>query len=303
MKITLIASEGGAGHYPENTNYAVRHSLQGAVDGCELDFHLTADKSFVAHHDYQLKPALTRDETGHWLASPGPVIKNTSLGELRRYEIGMLDPASRVRRHYPQRASIPDEKIATLQDIEASFIDSFSEKKSDRAELWFEAKTDPFDPDRTTPAENYVQALKNALPNSPLFPNTVLIAFDWRLLQIAQQLMPGIQTGFLSVDFSWMAKPGTKPDVDKLSGWYGDFDPRNCNGSFPQAVKAAGGTYWSPYFRDIKRGDVDEAHAVGLKVSTWGADSVEDISYALSTGVDSLTTGYVNRAREILKKT
>ena len=302
MKITLIASEGGAGHHPENTNYAVRHSLREAVDGCELDFHLTADKSFVAHHDYQLKPALTRDESGHWLTSPGPVIKDTSLAELRRYELGMLDPASGVRRHYPLRASVPDEKIATLEDIETSFIESFSEKKSENAELWFEAKTDPFDPDRTTPAEDYVQALKNALQNSPLFPNTVLIAFDWRLLQIAQLLMPGIQTGFLSVDFSWMAKPGTKPNIDKLSGWYAEFDPRNYKGSFPQAVKAAAGTYWSPYFRDIKRDDVDEAHAIGLKVSTWGADSVEDINYALSTGVDSLTTGYVDRARKILKK-
>ncbi|NOX50973.1 MAG: hypothetical protein GXP16_10640 [Gammaproteobacteria bacterium] len=64
-----------------------------------------------------------------------------------------------------------------------------------------------------------------------------------------------------------------------------------------QAVAAANGTYWSPYFRDLNEGLVKQAHDLGIKVSTWGADTSEEIDQALNTGVDSLTTGYVDRAR------
>jgi glycerophosphoryl diester phosphodiesterase len=294
----LIASEAGAGHYPENTNYALQKSLNEGVDGCELDFHLTRDKIFVAHHDYELNRALTRDATGKWLTSTGPVIKNATLAELQRYDLGSVDPASRLYRRYPDRTAIDGETIATLQDVETSF------EKNDRpgTELWFEAKTDPFDPGRTTGAEDYAHALEIALKHSPMFTRTVLIAFDWRLLQFTQKVMPSLQTGFLTVDFSWVTRSGSKPDYAKLSKWYGDYNPEDYSGSFPQAVKAAGGTYWSPYFRDVSRENVDEAHELGLKVSTWGADTNDEITAALATRVDSLTTAYVDRARVIQRR-
>ena len=113
LRVTLIASEAGSGYYPENTASAVRQSLIAGVDGCELDFHLTADNRFVAHHDYLLNPALSRDQTGNWLTDPGPVIKNTNLSDLRSYDLGTVDPASKVARRYPDRGSSPSERIAT----------------------------------------------------------------------------------------------------------------------------------------------------------------------------------------------
>ena len=67
-----------------------------------------------------------------------------------------------------------------------------------------------------------------------------------------------------------------------------------------QAVKAAGGTYWSPYFADLDAEAVTESHRLGLKVSTWGADTEVELAQALATGVDSITTGYVDRARSLM---
>ena len=295
MDVTLIASEAGAGYYPENTVAAVRQSLARGVDGCELDFHLTADNRFVAHHDYLLNPALTRDQTGNWLTAPGPVIKNTNLSDLRSYDLGTVDPASKVARRYPDRGSSPSERIATFEEVEQAYL-ACAEPP---LELWFEAKTDPFDPDNTTPPEQFIEELAKILPVSPMFARTVLIAFDWRLLAIAKATMPGVQTGFLTIDFSWLPNYASA-NVSERAGWFGDYNPANYADSVPRAVKAAGGTYWSPYFRDLDRDAVDEAHDLGIKVSSWGADTEEEISQALETGVDSLTTGYVDRAKRVL---
>ena len=235
MKVTLIASEGGAGYYPENTAYAVRQSLAEGIDGCELDFHLTADNVFVARHDYLLKPALTRDENGDWLHAPGPAINQSTLGDLRRYDVGAHNPDSKVSRRYPDRGSRPGERIPTFAEIEAAYLDH----PESTAQLWFEAKTDPFDQTNTTAPEKYVGELKKILTASPLFSSTVLIAFDWHLLEIAIKAMPGIQTGFLTLDFSWLERAGSAASRHKdLTRWFGNFDPANHAGSIPRAVQA-----------------------------------------------------------------
>ncbi|MDA1074737.1 MAG: glycerophosphodiester phosphodiesterase family protein [Proteobacteria bacterium] len=291
---TIIASEGGAGHFPENTGYAVRHSLAGDVDGCELDFHLTSDGVFVAHHDYRLKPALTRNAKGEWLSEPGPLIKNSSLAQLQQFDFGSVQPGSKVARTYPQRASVEGEAIATFTDIEQIFKASHNPRR----ELWFEAKTDPNDLVSSTAAASYAQALIATLSMSWMREHTVLIAFDWQLLELVQGALADVQTGFLTVDPVWF---GRNPDgsarmpADHASRWYGNFHPREFGGSVARAVAAAGGTYWSPYFRDISADEVAQAHDLGIRVSTWGADTDAQIQQALTTGVDSLTTAYPER--------
>ena len=124
MKTTIIASEGGAGYYPENTAYAVRQSLAAGVDGCELDFHLTADNVLVAHHDYLLNPAITRDATGDWLTERGPAINQSRLADLQLFDFGGVNPDSKLARRYPDRASRSHELMATFQDIESELAGS-----------------------------------------------------------------------------------------------------------------------------------------------------------------------------------
>ncbi|NKB99663.1 MAG: hypothetical protein GKR90_14370 [Pseudomonadales bacterium] len=294
MAVTLIASEGGSGSYPENTAYAVKRSLAEGVDGCELDFHLTADNVFVAHHDYTLNAALTRDADGAWLGDPGPTIKHSTLQELREFNVGAVNPNSKTARRYPDRASLVHETVPTFEDIEQAF------ESSPGAELWFEAKTDPFDVENTTMAEVYVDALTQVLGASSLFSRTVLIAFDWRLLELAAIAMPGIQTGYLTVDFNWLSRsPLDEAQLTKLQRWYGNFGPRQFGDSTPRAIAAARGTNWSPYCQDLSTDLVKEAHDLGLNVSTWGADTEAEIEQALGHDVDSLTTGYVARARRL----
>ncbi len=299
MQASIIASEGGSGYYPANTLYAVRQSLKAGVDGVELDIHLTADGRFVAHHDYRLNKHLTKDSSGDWLTAPGPVIKNSTLGELRQFETGALNPDSKPASHYPSRASVDLERIATFEEIEETILLS----GTSTCEFWFEAKTDPYDLENSSAAGTYTDHLARLLNNSPLLSRIVLIAFDWELLRLAKTKIPGVQTGFLTIDPSWLSPRNSRlepPEVfthPKLSKWFGSYNPSGFANSIPRAVASAGGTYWSAYFADISEENVLEAHALGIKVSAWGADTQEDILFALSTGIDSLTTGYVDRAQ------
>ena len=296
MSATIIASEGGAGYFPENTAYAVNQSLKQDVDGCELDFHLTVDGTFVAHHDYHLKAALTRDHTGQWLTALGPLIKHSSLAELQQFNFGGINPEAKLALRYPQRKTLAHEPIATLANIEHSFCQTDGQSK----QLWFEAKTDPNDLAASTPTAIYAEMLTNALAVCPIRDRIVLIAFDWRLLELVQANFPDLQTGFLTIDFTWFGKQAdgsANMPKDKQNAWFGTYPPALYDGLIPKAVQAAGGTYWSPYFRDIVAEDVKQAHDLGIKVSTWGAASEEEVASALATGVDSLTTAYPNRAR------
>ncbi|MFT5209734.1 MAG: hypothetical protein ACI9CE_001456 [Flavobacterium sp.] len=74
----------------------------------------------------------------------------------------------------------------------------------------------------------------------------VLIAFDWNLLRLAQEQIPGIKTGFLSIDFAWLSgRPPSIPlwertDLNALkdktrSRWFDEYNPADFNHSFPQA--------------------------------------------------------------------
>ena len=73
------------------------------------------------------------------------------------------------------------------------------------------------------------------------------------------------------------------------------------NGSIPEAIEAAGGHLWCPYFKDLTADLVAEAHNLGLPVCTWTVNEVEDIENMIDIGVDGIITDYTDRAKNIFK--
>ena len=87
-KIYMIGHRGAAGLAPENTLAAFAMACAIGVDAFELDVLFTADKKIVVHHDFSLKPEITRTAEGKWLQEDTrPVIKNLKLAELRTYDV------------------------------------------------------------------------------------------------------------------------------------------------------------------------------------------------------------------------
>lgn len=301
-KITAIGSQGAAALAPENTLAAIRAGLSAGADGVELDFHICASGELVAYHDYRLNPDLTRDISGHWLKESGPAIKSMSLTRLKTYDVGRAKPGSPVAHKYPEQLAVDGERIPTLADVSQVLSEA---QFSDR-ELWLEIKSNPVGrEDIVSTPQVYTEALCVQLADHAIRKRTVVLAFDWRVLQMLSGHWPDLQTSYLSIDPVWIAgypesttgtPASSSSSLDRTvamrAGFTGDR-----YASIPQAVAAAGGTYWSPYIADLTYSACIEARNLGLRISVWGADSQDQINDAIALGVDSITNSRPDRLK------
>ena len=61
-------------------------------------------------------------------------------------------------------------------------------------------------------------------------------------------------------------------------------------GSILQAIKAAGGDGWFPYFPDATPEAIAEAHALGLRVGAWTVDDPADMRALIARDIDAICT-------------
>ena len=234
-KIDIIGHRGAAGLAPENTLSAFKRACEIGVDAIELDVLLTADGKIVVHHDYTLKPEMTRTPDGEWLDRPGPAIKELTLAKLKAYDVGRLKPDTRYSRRYPEQQPVDGERIPTLGEV----ISLLKAKCDPATQLWIEIKTNPEKPDLTPAPETVADAVVQLLRMQNFAGRVRILSFDWRALVHVQKIAPDIATVYLSLEGRSLnnikaGRPGASP-------WMAGLDIDDFSGSIPQAVKAAGG--------------------------------------------------------------
>ena len=104
LAFDLQGHRGARGLRPENTLAAFSFALATGVTTLETDLAVTQGRR--ARHLARsriLNPDLVRTPDGHWLAGKGPPIHTLTLAELKRYDIGRLDPASAYARQFPEQ--------------------------------------------------------------------------------------------------------------------------------------------------------------------------------------------------------
>ncbi len=116
-KCYVIGHRGAAGLAPENTLSAFQRACEIGVGAIELDVLLNADNNIIVHHDYALKPEITRTPQGDWLDRPGPTIKKLTLAKLKTYDVGRMKPGTQYSRRYPEQQPVDGERIPTLGEI------------------------------------------------------------------------------------------------------------------------------------------------------------------------------------------
>ena len=65
-------------------------------------------------------------------------------------------------------------------------------------------------------------------------------------------------------------------------------------------VREAGGTVWSPFYRDLRKADLDEAHRLGLRVVVWTVNDPAEMASLIDLGVDGIITDYPDRLRKVM---
>jgi glycerophosphoryl diester phosphodiesterase len=292
----MIGHRGAAGLAPENTLAAFSKACEVRVDVVELDVLLTADGKIVVHHDYTLSPDIARTPQGDRLSRPGPAIKDLTLAKLKTYDVGRLEPYTRYSLRYPEQQPVDGERIPTLGEV----ISLLKAKCDPATQLWVEIKTNPEKPDLTPTPETVADAVVQFLRQQDFTGRVRILSFDWRALVHIQKIAPDIPTVYLSL--VGRSLNNIKPGRPGASPWMAGLDIDDFSGSIPQAVKAAGGRYWAPYYKHITYDLLNEAHELGLQVFAWTPDKRGAMVRLIEMGADGIITNRPDILRSIVSE-
>ncbi len=291
----LQAHRGGRGLFPENTLTAFRGALGIGVTTLETDLAVTRDGVLVISHDPALGSDKVRGPDGQWVADPGPLIHSLTLVELKRFELGRLNPASAYARNWPDQRPQDGERYPTLAEL---FLLTAGHRQSVRFNL--ETKITPTQPENTVDAQTFARIVVDEVQKAGVASQVTIQSFDWRTLIEVRKIAPAIETACLTIESRDMDT--VTADGSGASPWQAGLKRADYGNSLPRLVKAAGCTTWSMFWRNLTREQVREAHMLQLKVLPWTVNDATDMARLIDWKVDGLITDYPNRLREVMKE-
>jgi glycerophosphoryl diester phosphodiesterase len=289
----LQGHRGARGLAPENTLAAFAKAQAIGVTTLETDIAVTRDGVLVISHDPFLNPDIVRGPDGNWLSAQGPTIRTRTLAELKRYDIGRLDPKSNYAKQFPEQQAVDGERFPTLTEVF-----EIAKKGERPLRLNIETKITPDAPDATVDAETFARLVVDAVREAGFAQRVTIQSFDWRTLVHAKRLAPEIETVCLTIetdgnDTVRRQSPGPSP-------WHAGLKLSAHDGSLPRLVRAAGCGTWSPFWRNVTPALVAEAHALDLKVLPWTVNAPADMGRLVDMKVDGLITDYPDRLRKVM---
>jgi glycerophosphoryl diester phosphodiesterase len=293
LAFDLQGHRGARGLRPENTLAAFSFALATGVTTLEMDLAVSKDGTLVISHDPRLNPDIVRTADGRWLAERRPPIHSLTLSEIKRYDIGRLNPGSAYARQFPEQRPEDGERFPTLTEVFA-----LVKSQNRPARLNIETKITPDNAGETVDADTFARLTVEAIRNAGFADEATIQSFDWRTLVAAKKLAPEIETACLTIE-----TPGDdtiRRDANTPSPWLGGFDIRAYDGSLPRAVKAAGCSTWSPFWGNVTAANITESHALGIKVLPWTVNDPRDMTRLIDMNVDGLITDYPDRARRVM---
>jgi glycerophosphoryl diester phosphodiesterase len=285
---------GARGLWPENTLTGFARAMQLGVHALELDCGLTRDGVVVVTHDPQLNPDITRDAAGEFLARPGARICELTFEELQRYDVGRLNPNAAYAARFPDQQPHDGERIPRLADV----LTLVGTRGRGRVRVSVEVKTFPEEPALTAAPEAMVAALREVLASTGTAALVDIMAFDFRVLALAQRLLP--QVAIVALTEEQRGGDTVRIGSARPSPWLGGLDPRRFGNSVVQLVKASGAGIWGPDYLDLDAQRIAEAHALGLRVAAWTVNARADMERLIDWNVDGMTSDRPDVLRELL---
>lgn len=291
MKILNIGHRGARGLLPENTIPAFSRAMELGVDYIELDVGLTKDKVPVVHHDYQLNPDTTRDERGHYLTGDPPAIRNLTVSELQRYDVGRINPSSNYFQEVRTQQPVDGCRILTLSDVAQLLDESDSSTK-----LLIEVKSARNNPGLTYDSIELAVGVADEIKSLKLEALAVVQSFDWQVLRTVKECIREIEVWHLTCE-----RPDYNTVEDSKRGlWTAGAIPSDYQNSIPKMVKANGGTHWGCNVSALSLNRIEEARELGLKVCAWTANEPEEFVFLAKAGVLGIVTDYPDRLADFL---
>lgn len=301
----LEAHRGGRDVRPENTLYSYAYAIELGATSIECDMQLTKDGQIVMSHNPILNSDITRDENGNYIENNKYDIRLMTVDELKKFDVGVMDP--NCGEYYDLHGKTQftyDAKIPTLEEL-MQLIQSYGDKNivlnietksyPDPASAGYKNNADP---------KKFVEVFNNIVKKYDMEDRVVLQSFDWQTLIEMKKLNPNISTSAL-----WQEQPSWGRDSESLrryeqekSPWLGGLDIKDYQGDPVKAAHAIGADIISPYYTEISKQDVDEAHSLGMKVVPWTVNNEKDMNMLLDMGVDGIISDKPWLLKQVLEK-
>lgn len=301
----LEAHRGGRDVRPENTLYSYAYAIELGATSIECDMQLTKDGQIVMSHNPILNSDITRDENGNYIENNKYDIRLMTVDELKKFDVGVMDP--NCGEYYDLHGKTQftyDAKIPTLKEL-MQLIQSYGDKNivlnietksyPDPASAGYKNNADP---------KKFVEVFNNIVKKYDMEDRVVLQSFDWQTLIEMKKLNPNISTSAL-----WQEQPSWGRNSESLrryekkkSPWLGGLDIKDYQGNPVKAAHAIGADIISPYYTEISKQDVDEAHSLGMKVVPWTVNNEKDMNMLLDMGVDGIISDKPWLLKQVLEK-
>lgn len=301
----LEAHRGGRDVRPENTLYSYAYAIELGATSIECDMQLTKDGQIVMSHNPILNSDITRDENGNYIKNNKYDIRLMTVDELKKFDVGVMDP--NCGEYYDLHGKTQftyDAKIPTLEEL-MQLIQSYGDKNivlnietksyPDPASAGYKNNADP---------KKFVEVFNNIVKKYNMEDRVVLQSFDWQTLIEMKKLNPNISTSAL-----WQEQPSWGRDSESLrryekkkSSWLGGLDIKDYQGNPVKAAHAIGTDIISPYYTEISKQDVDEAHSLDMKIVPWTVNNEKDMNMLLDMGVDGIISDKPWLLKQVLEK-
>jgi glycerophosphoryl diester phosphodiesterase len=199
---------------------------------------------------------ISHDPILHSPVCTGPkesaVIHELTLAEVRQWDCGALQNP-----RFPTQKAIASTRMPTLDDI-------FQLAGRGRFDYNIETKSFPDKPQYTPPPDEFARMVLAKIRQYKLEKRVILQSFDFRTLVAMRKLAPEIRLSALI---------------------------ENDDRDFPAVVQeAANAEIVSPEFHLVTPAKVAAAHARGIQVVPWTADTPQDWDMLIQAGVDAIIT-------------
>ncbi len=290
----LSAHRGGRGLCPENTLASFSNALAIGVSTLEMDAAVSKDGTVVISHNTYLDPNITRGASGQWIGKERKLIKFMTFTELETYDVGRIKPDTELATQFPRQKPIDGTRIPSLAAV-LNLVKASGDKD---VIVSVELKYDPTDPFLTIEREPYAKALIDVLRKGGFASRSTIQSFDWEILQAVQRLAPEIPGVYLTSGYN--EDDTLSIGEAEPSKWTAPFNVNSYGNSVVKAIKAAGGTLWSPDRRGLTEAQIREAHEAGVSVIVWTVNDEDEMAMFIDIGVDGLITDYPDVLRKVL---
>ena len=293
--VKIYGHRGARGDLPENTLDSFKYLFENNINAYETDILISKDLIPVITHDFRLDPSFTKDEEGDWITDENIKIFDLTYDEISKFDVGSLNKLTRYGRRFLNQRSLENQKIPKLDEL----LKLSSKNLSQDTIINLEIKSTPDEKNLTPGPKEMVQIVLNDIKKSNLQDKIIISSFDWRILREVKNQSPEISRAYLT--FQQEKGMKIKKTIYSKSPWI-DHIPLTIVYDLPKIIKELGGSAWHPYYKDINKKAVKDAHDYNLPVNVWTVNDEYNMLKMIEYEVDGIMTDYPLKLKELCDK-